>query len=158
MSKSLGLQTLKVLLIPILGHSTPSWTSGEGVRSPAMHPTRITTMMVEILILVPSSWAICYSRFSLTITWLKDCYRGTFRRSTLFPHKVASGSQVFELTPAIEVSNMIRYDKLYSCCQLFDKHVETQKLSAKTTSKILQTLIPINLTLARNLINTNWFN
>ena len=61
-----------------------------------------------------------------------------FIRSTLFPYKVSSGSEVFTLTPALEVSEPDTISKIILNCHPIDRSVEIQPFIVQITNNNTQ--------------------
>ena len=125
-------RSARYLLYHPLVTTLPSGSSverGKSPKTPPTYPARMITMPSKILILIHSAGAVCYSRCHWIFTYSIKEEEPFVYRSTLVPSRLASGSQVFQLTPAAEVSEKydLFSDKTSTCCeQILIGHVETQ--------------------------------
>ena len=125
-------RSARYLLYHPLVTTLPSGSSverGKSPKTPPIYPAKMIMMPNTILILIHSAGAVCYSRCHWIFTYSIKEEEPFVYRSTLVPSRLASGSQVFQLTPAAEVSEKydLFSDKTSTCCeQILIGHVETQ--------------------------------
>ena len=125
-------RSARYLLYHPLVTTLPSGSSverGKSPKTPPTYPAKMIMMPSKILILIHSAGAVCYSRCHWIFTYSIKEEEPFVYRSTLVPSRLASGSQVFQLTPAAEVSEKydLFSDKTSTCCeQILIGHVETQ--------------------------------
>ena len=125
-------RSARYLLYHPLVTTLPSGSSverGKSPKTPPTYPAKMIMMPSKILILIHSAAAVCYSRCHWIFTYSIKEEEPFVYRSTLVPSRLASGSQVFQLTPAAEVSEKydLFSDKTGTCCEhVLIGHVETQ--------------------------------